>query len=139
MIPSKVVERGRRIFVAQPFDLPSQKLFDQIVAPALFAECLEPVHCRLCENKFVVESVFATIAQCSAVLAVLAGRNQNVFIETGIAIALQKPLVLLVRTKQDAGMLVEKFPVILLTEPEKLKSELRLLAGKIYGQIKSTA
>jgi len=79
----------------------------------------------------VVERVCATIAECGGVLALLIGRNRNVLIETGIAIAMRKPLLVLAGTKQDAGMLLDNFPVVLLKETALRQPELKVHADRL--------
>jgi hypothetical protein len=105
-------EVWRRIFIARPFDETSQLLFDESIAPALAAIPLVPIHMSSCGRDHVVERVAASIAGSGAVLAVLIGQNRNVFIEVGIAIALRKPLLLLVENLRDCGMLIEKYPIV---------------------------
>jgi hypothetical protein len=65
------------------------------------------------------------------VLSLLVGQNRNVLIETGIAIAMRKPLFVLAQTKQDAGMLMDNFPVVLLGDPAMLRRELEAFADRL--------
>jgi hypothetical protein len=120
-----------RIFIARPFDESAQKFFDRIIAPCLANLSLEPVHGPSCHNDNVVERVTVTIADCQAVLAILVGRNRNVFIETGIAIALNKPLLMLVETPQDCGMLQDRFPSVLRGDLAALRRALMEIAKRI--------
>ena len=120
-----------RVFVARPFDKPGQKIFDEIIAPSLAAVSLKPVHGPSCHYDNVVERVSAAIAECGAVLAVLIGQNRNVFIETGIAIALHKPLLLLADTPEDCGMLHGSFPVVLTKDLAAFRRALKDVASQI--------
>jgi hypothetical protein len=73
----------------------------------------------------------ATIEACDGVLSLLVGQNRNVLIETGIAIALRKPLFVLAQTLQDAGMLMDNFPVVLLGDQAMLRRELKAFADRL--------
>ncbi len=120
-----------KVFVARPFDSMGNRIFANVVAPALATFDLTPVHCHLCEIRHVVEHVQTTIGRCDAVIAVLTGRTQNVLIETGITIALRKPLIILASEHADAGMLLGTFPVILLGDAAGLRFELKNLSQRI--------
>ena len=63
----------------------------------------------------------------------LVGQNRNVLIETGIAIAMRKPLFILAQTKQDAGMLMDNFPVVLLGDPALFRRELKAFADRLFS------
>jgi hypothetical protein len=120
-----------RIFVARPFDESGQRIFDSIIAPSLAVASLKPVHGPSCHNDDAVKRVSAAIAECGAVLAVLIGQNRNVFIEAGIAIALDKPLLLLADTPQDCGMLHGSFPLVLKRDRVALRRALKDVATRI--------
>lgn len=124
---SRERDEVRRIFIARSFDELGGRIFEQILAPELRAASLEPIHMGHCDSDAAINRVCAAIERCDGMIAVLAGRNANVYIEAGIASALQKPMLLLAGDVAECGMLAEKYPVVLLGDRTALKRELSAL------------
>jgi nucleoside 2-deoxyribosyltransferase len=73
----------------------------------------------------VVSALSGMIADCSALIAVVTGRNPNVFFEIGVASALSKPCLLLASRASDAAMLKGAYPIIAIVPPLRAKEELK--------------
>ena len=117
----------RRIFIARSFDELGERIFEHVLAPALRAAALEPIHVGHCDSDIAINRVCAAVERCDGMVAVLAGRNRNVYIEAGIASALRKPMLLLAGAMAECGMLAEKYPVVLLGDRAALERELSAL------------
>lgn len=121
-----------RLFVARPNNAMGHHIYHDLLAPALAAARLQPVHGSFGESRRVASQVSTAIQSCHAVLAVLAGQNRNVYIEAGIAIALRKPVILVVDADQDAGMLCD-YPLVRLGEPARLQMQLKRLSCQLLA------
>jgi hypothetical protein len=118
-----------RVFVAYPFTREAQSIVDRLVRPVLEQQgraCITGT-ARTRRVSDGVETLKASIASCSTLVAVVAGRNPNVFFEVGVASALSKPCILLASTPGDAGMLRGTHPVIAMAPEESAMRELALL------------
>jgi len=114
-----------RLFIAYPFQPGAQAIVDGLIRPVLRRHgilCVTGADkgCR----RNVVQSLRETIASCSALVAVVTGRNPNVFFEIGMASTLAKPCLLLASAESDAAMLQDTYPVITITSAERAMHEL---------------
>ena len=125
------VMRASPIFVARPFNDEGQDVFERVIEPALDAAGLEWRHLVHVHDESVIEHVCAAIDAASGVLAVLAGRSRNVYLETGIAIAMRKPILIIAETEQDCGMLLHRYPVAILSQAKHIESGLSLLKRSV--------
>lgn len=112
------------IFVARPFNQHGQNLLDEIVAPVLQTASMIGLHGPRADAQEVVQLLRLGISSCAGMIAIISGRNLNVFVETGMAIALKKPLILLADANEDCAMLLGSFPIVLIREVSTTRDDL---------------
>lgn len=117
------------VFIAYPFRQDAQAVVDGIIRPVLLGEGILHVtgHGKQSSSGKMLVSLRKTIANCSAIIAVVSGRNPNVFFEIGVAASLAKPCILLASAASDAAMLEGAYPLVLTTTAETAMQELRQL------------
>src|SRR5262245_22943694 len=115
-----------RPFVAYPCQPEAQEIVDGIMRPVFRRQGVRYVTGTDKDSGGgnLAECLRKTIANCSALVAVVMGRNPNVFFEIGVASALAKPCLLLASAESDAAMLEGTFPVIMVTPAERAMHEL---------------
>ena len=97
---------SRSIFLAAPYALKYRAVIDRVVLPALFRTGVDIVRKPNSASRDIAREILAVIRDCDAVVAIVIGRNPNVFWEVGLAFALQKPLLLVTEAESDLGLLV---------------------------------
>jgi hypothetical protein len=117
------------VFIAYPFRQDTQAVVDGIIRPVLLGEGIRYLtgHDKESSSGEMICSLRRTIADCSAIIAVVSGRNPNVFFEIGVAASLAKPCILLASAPTDAAMLEGAYPLVVTTSAEKAMQELRQL------------
>ena len=117
------------LFVAYPFRPEAQLVVDSIIRPVLQDLGIRCYTGRGTHSSTVdaVNKLRDTIAQCSGLVAVVIGRNPNVFFEIGFATALTKPCFLLASNPSDAAMLEGTYPLIMTTSADCAIRDLRHL------------
>ena len=115
-----------RLFIAYPFRPEAQEIVDRIIRPVLQRQGVRYVTGADKDSSGgdVAECLRESIANCSALVAIVTGRNPNVFFEIGVASALAKPCLLLASAASDATMLEGTYPVIMVTPAERATQEL---------------
>lgn len=93
----------RQIFVAMPFQTEYEPIWN-CIREAAFRRCLYPYRVdREPVPGDITQQIQNGIRESLLVVADLSGQNVNVAFESGVALALGKPLVLLVRDLAELG------------------------------------
>jgi hypothetical protein len=101
-------------FVLMPFRSPFNTYYTGIIQPAVTKAGLEP---RRGDSLFrpapIMADIWAMIQNAKALVAVLTGKNANVFYELGLGHAIGKPIVLVSETMDDVPFDLQALRVIL--------------------------
>jgi hypothetical protein len=96
------IARRRRAFVVMPFDDGHDRLYDEVLRPALAANKWDAVRGdEVFQAADVVDVIWEEIHRAQAVIALVVGRNPNVFYEVGYAHALGRPTIILTSAVED--------------------------------------
>jgi len=116
------------IFLAAPNAAQYQRLLDVVVLPVLQQVGATVIRMPNLGSPNIADEIAGAVGGCDAMVAVVIGRNPNVFWELGIAFSLGKPLVLLADSEPDAGLLIHAAQCVLRTD-DAAETRERLLAG----------
>ncbi|MEP7289664.1 MAG: hypothetical protein ABI947_28265 [Chloroflexota bacterium] len=94
----------RTCFVIAPFKEPFGSYYENILRPAIVAAGLEPKR----GDEFntihpIMSDVWKSIVTCEICLADLSKNNPNVLFEVGLAMAIDKPIVLLTQEPKKSS------------------------------------
>lgn len=107
-------------FVLMPFKGRVHKLYDAIILPAVRAANLQALRGdSLFRPTHVMADVWQMIQEAEVLVAVLTGRNVNVFYELGLAHAIGRPIVLISETIDDVPFDLQGLRVILYDDKEE--------------------
>lgn len=123
---------SERIFVAYPFRPDAQATVDAVIRPVLQNLGLSCVtgHEKTRGQREFLDGLRASISSCSALVAIVSGRNPNVFFEIGMASTMGKPCLLLAAAESDAAMLQSIYPIICIEREEQAALELARHLGR---------
>lgn len=93
------------IFIAAPNAVEHSAVIDGIVLPVLASMELQGVRMPNLGSPLIADEILANVRDCRAMIAIVIGRNPNVFWELGLAYALGKPIVLLADVAPEFGLL----------------------------------
>lgn len=93
---------GSSCFVLIPFRDPFETVYLEAIEPAIIAAGLEPTRGdSVFHSSDIIADVWSKIQEATALVAVLTGKNTNVFYELGLAHAIRRPVVLVSSTLDD--------------------------------------
>lgn len=107
-------DQKRTCFVMSPFGGYNDAYYRDLFAPAIRAAGLEP---RRADDIYgpsaIVADIWREIRGCAVGLADLTGRNANVLYELGLAHAITKPVVIIVRSLDDVPFDLRQLRVVI--------------------------
>ena len=125
-----------KVFVAYPFRPDTQAIVDGVIRPVLHSEGLRCItgHDRDDRKGELIDELRKSIANCSALVAVVSGQNPSVFFEIGVATTLKKPCILLASTASDTAMLEGVYPFVITSVARPAMQELRMWLRNRYSK-----
>jgi len=101
-------------FVMMPFEEPFVSYFKAIIKPAIESSNLDPRQGdSLFRSSPIMADIWQMIQDAKIIIAVLTGKNPNVFYEMGLAHAIGKPIILISETMIDVPFDLHSLRVIL--------------------------
>ena len=89
-------------FVLMPFSAQFDRLYREVIAPAVEESGLKPLRAdEVFSPTPVVEDVWANIAAARVLIADVTNKNPNVFYELGLAHAVGRPVIVITQNKAD--------------------------------------
>jgi len=102
-----------RAFVLMPFDLEFDKIFNDLIKPALEEVGYDVKRAdSIVNQQNILKDVVRGIAEADLVVADLTSVNPNVFYELGISHTMQRPTVLLTQSIEDVPFDLKSYRVI---------------------------
>lgn len=90
-------------FVIMPFSNPYDSYYKEIFIPAINGAGLKPIRSdEICSPGVITDQIQESIRQADVLVAEVTDQNANVMYELGLAHANSKPVVLIIRKKNDA-------------------------------------
>ena len=110
---NKEHEQTLRAFVLMPFDLEFDKIFNDLIKPALEEVGYDVKRAdSIVNQQNILKDVVRGIAEADLVVADLTSVNPNVFYELGISHTMQKPTVLLTQSIEDVPFDLKSYRVV---------------------------
>ena len=95
-------EISREVFVLMPFEREPETIYENVLEPVITSLKYKVSKSdKNLKSGVVIEQIWESIKKASLIVADVSGRNPNVFLELGYAMALEKKIIIITRSKDD--------------------------------------
>lgn len=121
-----------KLFVAFPFNAQGRSIVKRYVFPELAFLGAHAVHGPFSGEVNLCAQMAEAVSTCTGVISIYIDENPNVLIETGIAIALAKPLLVVSDNRKLPSML-DSYPSVRVQESDRLRISVQELVRRSFG------